>query len=181
MEEYVYVLDFLPMGKAERGRFREGAVAYGVGEDNFALLELLIKKDANLLVGDKIYVGKELERREKISRIKGRVSYGELTTAAKKELPFVLELLVKDQDQRFVKFFNDAQPITTRFHILELLPGLGKKTMWELIEERKKGQFKSLGDIAERTSVHHPEKLLARRIELELADPEAKYRVFVTR
>jgi putative nucleotide binding protein len=53
--------------------------------------------------------------------------------------------------------------------------------MWELIEERKKGQFKSLGDIAERTSVHHPEKLLARRIELELADPEAKYRVFVTR
>ena len=181
MEEYVYILDFLPMGRPERGRFREGAIAYGVGESNYALLDLLVKKNANLLVGDRVYVGKDLERREKVSRIKGRISYSGLTTAAKKELPFVLEFLVKNRDQKFVHFFNNAQPITTRFHILELLPGLGKKTMWELIEERKKGQFKSLEDIAERTSVHHPEKLIAKRIELELSDPSSKYRIFVSK
>ncbi len=181
MEEYVYVLDFLPTGRPDRGRFREGAVAYGVGEDNFTLLELLIKRDANLLVGDRIYVGKNLEQREKVSRIKGRAPYDEMPTAAKKELPFTLELLVKNHDKRFVQFFNDAGPVTTRFHILELLPGLGKKTMWELIGERKKGPFKSLEDIAKRTSVHHPEKLIARRIEQELLESGIKYRIFVTK
>ena len=65
----------------------------------------------------------------------------ELTAAAQAELPFILQDIAKQQESRFMKFFNEAQAITTRFHMLELIPGLGKKTMWAVLEERKKGPF----------------------------------------
>ena len=85
-------------------------------------------------------------------------------------------------DHLFVKFFNEAESITTRYHVLELLPGLGKKTMWAILEERKKGPFKSFADIATRIpTFKHPEKVVAKRIEVELSDPSQKYRVFVSR
>ncbi len=114
--------------------------------------------------------------------MKRRVSYEELTAAAQTELPFVVLEIIKQNEARFVKFFNEAQAITTRFHMLELLPGLGKKTMWAIIEERKKGPFKSFEDIAKRvTSLKHPEKVIAKRIEIELSDPSQKYHIFVSR
>jgi putative nucleotide binding protein len=66
--------------------------------------------------------------------------------------------------------------------MLELLPGLGKKTMWSIIEERKKGPFQSLDDLAKRVPMAHQlDKLLAKRIEEELANPDEKYRLFVAR
>jgi putative nucleotide binding protein len=81
-----------------------------------------------------------------------------------------------------VQFFNEAQSITTRFHMLELLPGLGKKTMWGIIEERKKGPFKDIADLTTRVPLAHQiEKLVAKRIEEELANPDEKYRLFVAR
>jgi putative nucleotide binding protein len=114
--------------------------------------------------------------------VKRRVSYEELTSAAHSEMPFVIAEIAKQNEARYVKFFNEAQAITTRFHMLELLPGLGKKTMWAIIEERKKGPFKDFADIAKRVpSFKHPEKVIAKRIEMELADPTQKYHIFVAR
>ena len=87
--------------------------------------------------------------------------------------------IVKNNEERFVKFFNEAPPITTRFHSLELLPGLGKKTMLEILEERKKEPFKSFEDIKNRVkTIHSPEKLIAKRILEELENPNEKYRLF---
>jgi len=66
--------------------------------------------------------------------------------------------------------------------MLELLPGLGKKTMWGIIEERKKGPFKDIADISTRVPLAHQiEKHVAQRIEAELQNPEEKYRLFVAR
>ena len=66
--------------------------------------------------------------------------------------------------------------------MLELLPGLGKKTMWAILDERKKGPFASFADIAARIpTFKHPEKVVAKRIESELSDPTQKYRIFVSR
>ena len=66
--------------------------------------------------------------------------------------------------------------------MLELLPGLGKKTMWAVLEERKKGPFATFADLGTRVSaVHRPEKLIAKRIEMEISDPTQKYRLFVAR
>ena len=68
----------------------------------------------------------------------------------------ILEL-VRQQEERFVKFYNEAQAISTRYHMLELLPGLGKKTMWAITEERKKSLFETFEDLETRvTSLHKP-------------------------
>ncbi len=64
--------------------------------------------------------------------------------------------------------------------MLELIPGLGKKTMKMIIDERKKGKYKSLKDIEERVSVlYHTEKLILARIEQEIIRPGERYHIFV--
>jgi len=176
MEDYVYILDYLAMGKPG---YRKEAVAYGIGEDQFTLLELLPKKNVPITIGERVYVGKDKEKRNKIAKVKGRVNYEDLSAAAHGELVYIIEDIVKNNEEKFVDFYNKCPSISTRFHALELLPGLGKKTMHEIVEERKKEPFKSFEDISNRVKhLTHPEKLIAERIVEELADPNQKYRLF---
>ena len=179
MEEYAHIVDYLPRGRPDNPRSKE-PVAYAVGESNFVLLELVPKQDAALLVGDRVYLGKEQAQRDKIDHVRGRVKFDEMTHSAQSELRFVLEDIVKKNEARFVKFFNDAGPITMRMHTLELLPGLGKKLMWAVINERKHGPFKTFDDMAARVKpLHQPAKLIAHRIETEITDANQKYHLFV--
>lgn len=176
MEDYVYILDYLAAGKP--GHRRE-SISYGVGESQFTLLELLPKRDVSLTIGERVYVGKDKDKREKIAKVKGRVTYDELTAAAHGELLYIIMDIVKDNEEPFVKFYNECPSISTRYHALELLPGLGKKTMREIVSERRKQPFQSFEDIAERVAhLTHPEKLIAKRVEEELRDPNQKYRLF---
>lgn len=179
MEEYAYVLDVMPQGRPDQ-RGRREPLAYAVGASNFVLLELVIKPDASMVVGERVYVGKELDEREKVERVRGRIAYDDMTHAAQSELPFVIEEIVKADAERFVKFYNEAGPVTTRMHVLELLPGVGKKLMQAIVNERKQGgAFKSFEDLDDRVkSLHGPEKLIAHRIELEIKDDSQKYHVF---
>ncbi|MGQ9583228.1 MAG: DUF655 domain-containing protein [Thermoplasmatota archaeon] len=182
MEDYAYVLDYLAQGHPDGRKFRREPLAYALGENEFKILELVTKPDAAINIGDYIYVGKELEKRDKILHVKRRVSYSEITNAAQNELPFIITEIVKKQEARFVRFYNESQAISTRFHMLELLPGLGKKMMWAILEERKKKPFESFEDIARRIpALHHPEKHIARRIEVELSDTQQKYHLFVAK
>ncbi len=180
MEDHAYILDFLAQGPVDGRRFKREPLAFALGETEFKLLELVPKDDATLTLGERIYIGKEVHLRTKVLHVKRRVGMNELTAAAQNELPFVLEQLVKAQEERFVAFYNEAGAVSTRLHILELLPGLGKKTMLKIVEERKRKPFASLADLSERVPlVHHPEKLIARRIEQEISDPSQKYHIFV--
>jgi len=64
-------------------------------------------------------------------------------------------------------------------HQLELLPGVGKKHMWEIIETREKQPFTSFADIKSRVKLMpDPEKAIIKRIVAELEGTE-KHRVFV--
>ncbi|WP_456328246.1 DUF655 domain-containing protein [Archaeoglobus sp.] len=179
LEDYAYVLDFLPYGHPDDKRplHRREPLAQVVGEKFFTLLEVSVKKDKNPLVGDRVYIGKDLMQRDVVNKIKRRLRYEDLTATAKSELPYVLEQIVRQQEDRFVEFFNKAESITTKLHQLELLPGIGKKTMWAIIEERKKEPFKSFEDIAKRIKID-PVKCLIQRIIYELQNPNVKYRLF---
>ena len=182
MEDYARILDYLPQGLPDEKMYKREPVAYAIGEDQFKLFELVPKENVPLAPGDKVYIGKDLELRQEILHVKKRISYNELTNAAQSELPFVILQVIKAHEERFVKFFNEAQPITSRFHMLELLPGLGKKTMWAIVEERKKGPFRDMADITARVPLAHQiEKHVAQRIEEELKNPDEKYRLFVAR
>jgi putative nucleotide binding protein len=176
-EEYAYVLDFLSYGRpsTERQRRVAAPTVQVIGETYFTLLEAELKPGAAAAPHERIYVGRE--RREKIERVMGRISYQELTASAKAELQPVLEELIRNQEERFVGFFNVSQPVTPRMHALELLPGIGKKSMWQIVNAREKRPFESFKDIQERTSISDPVKILARRIVDELSG-EGKYRLF---
>ena len=182
MEDFARILDHLPQGHPERPTYVRDPISFALGEDEFKLFELTPREGVALLAGDQVYIGKETDRREKIQHVKRRVSFEELTTAAQKELPRLIQEIVEEKQDRFVRFFNEAEAITTRFHMLELLPGLGKKTMWAILEERKKGEYSSFEDLATRVPLlHHPDKLVAKRVELEVSDPTQKYHLFAAR
>jgi len=165
----------------EKG-FKREPVAYALGSLEFKLFELVPRNDVVINLGERVYIGKEPEKRDKIMHVKRRVSFEELSASAQNELPFVILEIVKLEEQRFVRFYNDSQPLTIRQHMLELLPGLGKKTMMAILDERKKGPFTNFEDLAKRVpSLKHPDKVVANRILVELNDPTQKYHIFVSR
>jgi putative nucleotide binding protein len=91
----------------------------------------------------------------------------------------VIIQMVKQNMDRFLKIYNEAPAISTRFHVLELLPGLGKKMMHDILTERRKKPFVSFSEMCERIDfLRAPDRLIAKRIELELKDPNQKYRLF---
>ncbi len=178
-EQYAYILDYLPNGYAEDTRpiHLRKPLAQALGAEFFILLELSIKEGERLEIESRVFVGKG--ERDVVKHVERRLKYDELTHTAQLELPIVIEQIVKENEAKYVEFYNVAQPITTRLHMLELLPGIGKKMMWAIIDERKKGKFKGFHDIEERVKgLHHPEKLIAKRIEEEIRDETIKYRLF---
>jgi putative nucleotide binding protein len=185
-EEHAIVLDYLPEGRADSptpGYKREKQIAQVVGEDYFSLLEVVIRPDFATQAGERIYIGKGV--RDKVHHIKRRVNYDELTSTARVELDYTLEKLVKAQEDKFVRWFNECGPLTTRLHRLELLPGVGKKHMWDINKIRMAKKFESFANIAERVKLlPDPEKLIIKRIIWELRGEDdkgkqIKYRIFV--
>jgi len=179
-EEHAYVLDFLPHGRpgirpTGRAGYRAGALVQLVGREFFTLLEALAKEGAVLKPHDRVYVGKD--EREKITYIIGRIGYNELTATAKMDLPAVISKIVLNRERWFINFFNTAHAITPRMHALELIPGIGKKYMWQVINERERRPFESFEDLQKRTEIPNPVKLITKRILEELAG-ESKYRLF---
>ncbi len=179
-EEFAYVLDFLPHGRpgvrvSGRAGYRAGALVQLVGEEFFTLLEALIKEGAVAKPNDRVYVGKEA--RNEVTYIIGRIGYDELTVAAKTELPSVISRIVLNREEWFIDFFNNARAVTPRMHALELIPGIGKKYMWQVINMREKKPFESFGDLQVRTEIPNPVKLITKRIMEELSG-DSKYRLF---
>ena len=96
------------------------------------------------------------------------------------ELEYAVTDIVMANQPRFIRFFNEAEAISMRKHLLEELPGLGKKSMTAILDEKKE-PFKDFADLAARTGVKNPEKLIAARIVLEIEDPDRKRYLFVSR
>ncbi|MBN1134634.1 MAG: DUF655 domain-containing protein [Methanosarcinaceae archaeon] len=180
-EEHALILDYLPYGNTSDNRpaYQKKPLVQALGEKYFVLMEMVPKEGVIPEIQSRVYIGKG--DRDVIDHVKSRILYAELTHGAQLELPYLIEICVKNQEEKFVKFFNEAHSVTTRLHMLELLPGIGKKLMWAIIDERKKGNFKSFKDLNNRVSgLHAPEKVIVNRILEELKNDLIKYRLFTT-
>lgn len=180
-EEWGWVLDYLPYGNPDDSRpvYQKKPLLQAVGDSHFVLMELIPKDNVVPETQAKVYIGDG--DRDVIDHVKRRISYDDLTHGSQLELPFILEKIVVENESKFIDFYNDAYPITNRLHMLELLPGIGKKLMWAVIDERKKGKFQSFNDLTERVKgLHTPEKLIVHRIIDELKEENVKYRLFTT-
>jgi len=176
-DDWAVVLDFLSHG--HHGMNRSQPVAQVLGENHFSLLEVIIRDDMHLKTGERIYIGDG--KRKEVKYIRGRAKVEDLTVVAQEELVDTVESIVKKNPKRFLEFFNKAGAITTRLHQLELLPGIGKRHLWAIIEERKVKSFESFKDLKKRVPLlPDPEKMVIKRILDELKDKD-KYRIFVPR
>jgi putative nucleotide binding protein len=176
------VLDVLMKGHADdpRPTFKREPIVQAMGLEQFKLLELVPKPTAQIDLYEKVYIGDA--EREKVERVKRRIGYDELTQTARGELPFIIEKVIKEREPDFVMFFNKSISITPKLHMLHLLPGIGKKLMWEILEARNKKPFESFADISARIkAIPHPEKMIQARILEELQDKDVKYHVFTTK
>ncbi|MFH1409671.1 MAG: DUF655 domain-containing protein [Nanoarchaeota archaeon] len=177
-EEHAIILDFLPNGYPfdSRPSHKKTPIVQAMGKEHFVLLELVPRKDIMLQPHQEIYIGEG--KRDKIHHIIGKLPITRLTQTAKAELQYIIQTQVKANEARFVDFFNKAQPLTTRMHQIELLPGVGKKHMWEILEARRDGDFANFADIRKRVKLMpDPQKLIIRRILSEVEGKE-KHRLF---
>lgn len=176
-EEKCIVLDFLPHGYPDR-RHAE-PIAQVIGTQFFTLLELIPREGVSLQQEEEVYIGEG--KRDKIRFIKGQLDYNELTNQARSVLLETVENLVKVNEQHFVEFFNKGTIITPRMHQFQLLPGVGKKHLMDIIEERKKKPFESFEDLSRRVKLFlDPKKIIIQRIVEELQNDE-KYYLFVAK
>jgi len=178
-EETATILDFLPNGYLfdTRPIHIKTAIAQAIGKEHFVLLELVPKKGVMLQPYDEVYIGEG--KRDQIHHINGRLPADKLTRTAKSEMEFIIKEVVKKNEKKFIDFFNKAQPLSTRMHSIELIPGMGKKRMWEIIEERRVKPFESFADLKKRVKlIPDPETAVIRRIINEIEGNE-KHLLFV--
>lgn len=174
------VLDFLPRGRPDddRPQYERSPVAFAVGEEDFRLVEAALTDDAGVNIGDRIGIE---PRGDNVKQLR-TVTYDDLSSTAESELEYAIDGILDADETRFVEFYNDAQPITTRLHVLNLLPGIGKKLRNNVLDARKRAPFESYEDIEERVSgLYDPKDVLAERILEELREEDLKYRIFARR
>ena len=166
-EETAIILDFLPYGYPLEGKMMPLAQAIGI--NHLTLLQLVPRRGIKLEIDEEVYIGEG--KRDKIQYILGRCPREKLTETATTQLEEFIHKTILTDEERFVKFFNDAQAINTRLHQFELLPGFGKKHTSSILEIREEKPFDSFEDIKSRVpNIPDPVKTIEKRIFEELTE-----------
>jgi putative nucleotide binding protein len=171
-EEKAIVLDFLPQGKSSG--FKSEPVAIVLGMGYFTMLEVVPKPGIDIKPLEEVYIGKET--RDKIDHIKQRIPYEQLTTVAKAELEKAVEQVILANEKRFLQFFNSSGSISLKRHQLELLPGVGRQHLEDILRARQEKPFESLKEVEDRIRfLTSPLSILRRRILAELEGDQKHY------
>ena len=177
-EEYAYVLDYTSKARSKTVRGREGIIVTAVGEERLTLLEILGSENSIFEIGEKIYIGKE--GRTKVQSVLGKLDYENISSTAQNEVTSVVESIVKNNEQRFVDYVNNAQPLTPRKHSLELIPGIGKTYLKLILEQISRNKFSDYQDMEERAGLKDPVHHITKRIMEEIT-AETQFHLFVKR
>lgn len=172
MEEFGFVLDFMPNGRSSE-RVPE-SIAQLIGENHFTLLEVTVKTGVALQLGQRVYAGRDV--RAEIDRIRKRIDFNDLSAAARSELPRVLSQIIHAREAHFVSFFNKAGPLSIRLHQLEIMHGIGKKHLSQILDARDVKPFENFIDIRARVPLlPDPAALVVSRIQEELEGKSVHY------
>jgi len=175
------ILDVLWHGHPEEDKpsWTKTPLAQVLTFPDFVLYEVKINKSSNLdLEPEEKKIYEEFIRENKLREVLKKIDYEQLTSTSKALIQPILEKEILNFEEEFINFINNSTSITPRMHALKLLPGIGKKHMWEIIEERERQKFVTFSDISDRTSISNPAKQIALRIIKELQREGIKYYLF---
>lgn len=175
-EEFAFILDYRPNSRSSLIKGRDGTIIQGIGLNHLTLLEILGSTDKSFTIGEKIGIGKD--GRSKVISVLGKLLYSNLTSDSVHSLSEILETIVSTDETFYVNFFNDSQALTPRLHSLEVIPGIGKTLLSQILKERDIDRFSSFSDLQERIHIRNPSKLVARRLFDELSG-HTKLNIFV--
>ncbi|MFX1345474.1 MAG: DUF655 domain-containing protein [Promethearchaeota archaeon] len=174
----IVVLDLLLHGHPEEDRpsWAKTPIAQVLTFPDFVLYEVKMNKNSDIKVQEqKTY--EEFINEDKLGDVLKKIDYDDLTNTSKALIQPFLEKEVLKYEEEFINFFNNSTSITPRMHALKLLPGVGQKHMWEILDARERQKFVKFQDIIDRTSISNPAKLIAQRIIKEL-QRDVKYYLF---
>ena len=104
-----------------------------------------------------------------------------MTKIAKEQLVEFINRVIKEREKEFVEFFNKSDAINKRIHQIEMLPGIGKKHMQEILKQRQEKEFESFADMKQRIqNLPDPEKAIEKRMFQELTNME-RYNLFTNK
>ncbi len=174
----VVILDLLPHGHIENQQpsWKQKPVAQVLTFPDFVLYDVAYNRDSEIKVQQKDTYEK-FRNKNKLGKVLDKINYEDLTNTSKALIQPILEKEIMNYEGLFVNFFNKSTSITPRLHALKLIPGIGQKHMWEIIEARDRQEFVTFKDISDRTSISKPAKQIALRIIKEL-QRDVKYYIF---
>ena len=170
-EEWLVILAVLPAEATDR----DAALIQGMGEAQFTLLECEASASTDLTPGDRVAVA-ESDRCGPITR---RLTYGTLTESAQAAIRATVGAIIQRHEERFIEWYNTAEPVSLRRHQLELLPRIGASLRDAILDERQWRPFADFTDLEERIEqLRTPHELLVERVLTELKD-DTDYHLFV--
>lgn len=175
----LYLLDILQHGGVDQAHHAWDPIAQIMVLPDFDLYEVTLNKNkiADLTLEEKYQfdIGKEAL----FIKVNKKLEHSHLTPASENSLPQVVQKYVKDHEERFVNFLNKVGPITIKRHYLEVLPGVGKKLMNEILTQRNQKPFESYENVIKRVPGFKVIDVIAKRIIEELEDDDVKHKLFV--
>jgi putative nucleotide binding protein len=173
------VLDLLLHGHPEEDKpsWSKTPIAQVLTFPDFVLYEVKCNRESDIKIQEKgLY--EDFLQQNKLKEVLKKIDYQDLTNTSKALIPPILEKEILNYEEEFINFFNNSSSITPRMHALKLLPGIGQKHMWDILEARQRQKFTNFQDITDRTSLSRPTKQLALRIIKELQREGIKYYLF---
>ncbi|QEE15067.1 DUF655 domain-containing protein [Promethearchaeum syntrophicum] len=176
----IYILDILQHGGIDKADHQWNPIAQILEGSKFQLYEIRLNKSkiTERRLQEKIVV---TENQDIYERIQRKITFLELTPTSSSTLDVVVAQYVNENEPRFIEFINNSGPITIKRHSLEVLPGIGKKLMWEIINNREKPPFKSFEDLHSRVPGFKPVETFRKRIIEEIMGDDLKHYLFVKR
>jgi len=175
----IVILDLLLHGHPEEDKpsWTKAPIAQVLTFPDFVLYEVKMNRDSDIKVQEK-NTYEEFLNQNKLREVVKKIDYSDLTNTSKALIQPILEKEILNYEEEFINFFNHSTSITPRMHALKLLPGIGQKHMWEILNERQRQKFTTFQDISDRTSTSNPVKQIALRIIKELQREGVKYYLF---
>ncbi len=153
-------------------RVRDGLIGDVVGEEHFKLLRVQLANDVVINGLDRVSL--ETGMRRKVVRILTTIKYGELLDESMEMLENAVKKIVLMREPEWVEFLNKAGLLTHKVHTLELLPGISRKKVALILEERDSRPFTSFKDFKERVGVD-PLDSISKKIVEEMRGEAKKY------